>query len=82
MSTNRNSCGVRPEPMGFGLLVTVFASALSLASLAEARITQLQVVRLESPTFGGMTRSSLQRFTTQKTRLNSTLTSKHVISGK
>ena len=34
------------------------------------------------PAFGGMTRSSLQRFTTQKTRLNSTLTSKHVISGK
>src|SRR6202795_123653 len=55
MCANRNSCGVRPKPMSFGLLVTMFASALSLASLAEARITQLQVVRLESPTFGGMT---------------------------
>src|SRR5437762_2694044 len=55
MSTNRNSCSVGPKPMGFGLLVTVFASALSLVGVAEARITQLQVVRLESPTFGGMT---------------------------
>ena len=45
--------------MSFGLLVTVFASALSLVSLAEARITQLQVVRLESPTFGGMTFGSV-----------------------
>ena len=55
MLFNRNSCDVRPKPMCFGLLVTAFTSALLLASLAEARITQLQVVRLESPTFGGMT---------------------------
>src|SRR5437762_4983237 len=59
MSTNRNSCSVGPKPMGFGLLVTVFASALSLVGVAEARITQLQVVRLESPTFGGMTFGSV-----------------------
>src|SRR5256885_10494127 len=59
MSTKRNSCSVTPKPMGFGLLVTVFASVLSLVSLAEARITQLQVVRIESPTFGGMTFGSV-----------------------
>ena len=35
-----------------------------------------------SPAFGAMTRSPFQRFTTQKTRLNTTLKSKHVISGK
>ena len=29
-----------------------------------------------------MNKSPFQRFTTQKTRLNSTLTSNHVISGK
>ena len=55
MAANRISRGVRAKPGLFGLLVTVFASALSLASLAEARITSLQVTRLESPTFGGMT---------------------------
>ena len=55
MAANRISRGVRAKPGLFGLLVTVFASALSLASLAEARITSLKVIRLESPTFGGMT---------------------------
>jgi hypothetical protein len=45
--------------MGSGLLVIVFASVFSLASVAEARITQLQVVRLESPTFGGTTFGSV-----------------------
>jgi hypothetical protein len=55
MPTNRNSCDVGPKPMCFGFSAAVFVIALSLVSVAEARITQLQVVRLESPTFGGMT---------------------------
>ena len=32
--------------------------------------------------FGAMNQSQRQRFTTQKTRLKSTLSSKHVITGK
>src|SRR5262249_13801355 len=39
--------------------VVVLVGAVSLATTAEARITQLQVVRLESPTFGGMTFGSV-----------------------
>jgi len=53
MPANRNSLGAGARRVGFGMLVMVFAGALSLASLAEARITQLQVVRIESPTFAG-----------------------------
>ena len=34
------------------------------------------------PTFGAVTRSPFQRFTTQNTRLNSTLSRRHVTSGK
>src|ERR1700730_9247556 len=55
MPANRNSCGARPKAMCFGFSAAVFVIAFSLAPVAEARITQLQVVRLESPTFGGMT---------------------------
>ena len=57
MRANGNSCGARPRPMR--LRVAVLAGALSLASLAEARITQLQVTRFESPTFGGATFASV-----------------------
>jgi hypothetical protein len=35
-----------------------------------------------APTFSAVTRPSFQRFTTQNTRLNSTLSRRHVISGK
>ena len=35
-----------------------------------------------SPASGAMTKAPVQRFTAQKTRLSTTLTSKHVISGK
>ena len=59
MPASSNSCGVGPKAMGSGLLVIVFASVLSLASIADARITQLQVVRVESPTFGGITFGSV-----------------------
>jgi hypothetical protein len=59
MSTNGDSFGVGLSQVGFGLLVVVLASVLSLPTVAEARITQLQVVRLESPTFGGMTFGSV-----------------------
>ncbi|TMG85078.1 MAG: hypothetical protein E6H74_05410, partial [Betaproteobacteria bacterium] len=55
MESNRNSCDVRRKPMCFGFSAAVFMIALSLVSFAEARITQLQIVRLESPTFDGMT---------------------------
>src|SRR5712691_10980853 len=37
------------------LALVLAAGAVLMPPLAEARITQLQVVRLESPTFGGMT---------------------------
>jgi Alpha/beta hydrolase domain len=59
MLFNGNACGVKPEAVCSGLLVTAFASALLLAPVAEARITQLQITRIESPTFGGMTFGSV-----------------------
>ena len=62
MPANRNSCGTPAKPVGAASLVTVFvvfASVLSPASVAEARITQLQVVRIESPTFAGLTFGSV-----------------------
>src|ERR1700730_15103998 len=62
MPANRNSCGARPKAMCFGFSAAVFVIAFSLAPVAEARITQLQVVRLESPTFGGMAFGSVEQY--------------------
>ena len=59
MQGNRKFWGVGPKPMCFGFSAAVLSIAISLASVAEARTTQLQVVRLESPTFGGMTFGSV-----------------------
>lgn len=39
----------------FGVVAVMTLGALLMASSAQARITALQVVRVESPTFGGMT---------------------------
>src|SRR5437899_926715 len=59
MQGNGKFCGVGPKPMCFGFSAAVLSIAISLASVAEARTTQLQIVRLESPTFGGMTFGSV-----------------------
>ncbi len=54
MQFNGRSYSVKPSSVWYGFALATFAGALSLASPAQARITSLQVVRLESPTFGGM----------------------------
>ena len=59
MLTHSNCRRRSPRPLGFGLIPTAFAAVLSLATVAEARITQLQVTRIESPTFGGMSFGSV-----------------------
>ena len=59
MQGNRNFFGVGPKPMRFGFSAAVCVVALSLASVAGARITQLQITRIESPTFDGMTFGSV-----------------------
>src|SRR5258706_15703800 len=41
------------------LALVLAAGAVLMPPLAEARITSLQVIRLESPTFGGMTFGSI-----------------------
>jgi hypothetical protein len=47
--------GAQPKSVRLGLTAVLVAVAASIAPVTEARITQLQIVRLESPTFGGMT---------------------------
>jgi alpha/beta hydrolase family protein len=59
MSASGNFFAITPKSTCFGLAVTAFVSAILLAPPAQARITQLQVTRLESPTFGGMTFGSV-----------------------
>jgi hypothetical protein len=48
---------------------------------AVARTFRRQI-GARSPASGAMTKAPVQRFTAQKTTLSTTLTSKHVISGK
>ena len=47
--------GQRTGLRSFARVVLMAAAAFCFTSIGEARITQLQVVRLETPTFGGMT---------------------------
>src|SRR5437763_1855040 len=55
MEGNNNRRGVRSKVTSLGVaLAAVLTGALAVAPAAEARITQLQIVRTESPTFGGM----------------------------
>ena len=85
-----NGLAVDPAQQGRGIgraLITALRDEATRRGagrlLLEVRADNPSALSLYAATgFGGMTRSSLQRFTTQKTRLNSTLTSKHVISGK
>jgi hypothetical protein len=48
--------------MRFGVALLAFAGGFSLAPVGEARITQLQVVRTESPTFGGTSFGSVGQY--------------------
>ena len=53
MQGNSSSCGIRIKPMRMAVALLVFTGGFSLAPVSEAGITELQVVRTESPTFGG-----------------------------
>src|SRR5829696_5572467 len=57
-----NEAGVarqRIASTSFARAVVILSALLSIASVSDARITQLQVVRLESPTFEGTTFGSV-----------------------
>src|SRR5689334_22672436 len=62
MQGNSSSCGIRTNPMRMSVALLALACGFSLAPISEARITQLQVVRTESPTFGGMTFGSVGQY--------------------
>jgi hypothetical protein len=59
--SRRNAPQLRERPLPL-LLTSAVAGALALSGAAEARITRLEITRVESPTFGGASFGAAGRF--------------------